>query len=63
MANPLKINRLNDGTILRTFDCGDEDLSDFFLNDAKNYQKQLLAVTYFEEREGKTVFFLFITQR
>jgi hypothetical protein len=28
------------------FDCGNDDLNDFFLNDALNYQSQLLGKTY-----------------
>lgn len=28
------------------FNCGDADLNDFLINDAKNYQNELLAVTY-----------------
>lgn len=29
-----------------TFNCGDDDLNDFLKTDAKNYQEELLAVTY-----------------
>jgi len=28
------------------FDCGDEDLNDFNINDAPLYRKAMLAVTY-----------------
>lgn len=28
------------------FDCGDEDLNDFIINDAPLYRKTLLAMTY-----------------
>ena len=30
----------------KTFDCEDSDLNDFFLNDAENYDKQLLGRSY-----------------
>ena len=40
------IVRLDDDTPLSSFDCGDIDLNDFLLNDAKNYLKSMLAVTY-----------------
>lgn len=39
------------------FDCGSKDLNDFFLNDAKDYQRKLLAVTYSFEIDNKTVVF------
>jgi GNAT superfamily N-acetyltransferase len=51
------VRRLKETHILKPFDCGDADLNDFFLNDAKLYQKQCLAVTYFEENENQTLFF------
>lgn len=37
---------LKDGPIV-DFDCGNADLTDFFCNDAINYQKQLLGQTMF----------------
>ena len=39
------------------FDCGDEDLNDFLVSDAKAYQEKLLAVTYLVESAGKTVLY------
>jgi len=30
----------------KTFDCGDDDLNDFFLNDSENYERQLLGRSY-----------------
>ncbi len=35
------------------FDCGDEDLNDFFLNDSKNGSSELMSVTYAVEIEDK----------
>jgi GNAT superfamily N-acetyltransferase len=34
-------------TIFDTFDCGDDELNDFFRNDALFYQKELLGRTYY----------------
>lgn len=41
--------RLNDRVI--QFDCGDEDLNDFIINDAPLYRKALLATTYILENK------------
>lgn len=38
---------------LKGFSCGDEDLDDFFANEAYLYAKQLLGKTYFFASEGK----------
>jgi len=35
------------------FDCGDADLNEFFTKDAKFYQEQLLANTYYWEKNNK----------
>lgn len=32
---------------IELFDCGREDINDFFRNDAKNYQDELFGKTYF----------------
>jgi len=42
----IKIVRMDNDTTLSAFDCGDIDLNDFLLNDAKNYLTAMLAVTY-----------------
>lgn len=39
------------------FDCGDADLNDFLVSDAKAYQEKLLAVTYLVESAGSTVLY------
>lgn len=49
--------RLNNEYDLKSFDCDDSDLNDFYLNDCKNYQNQLLAVTYILELGEDTVAF------
>jgi len=42
----LQLMRLEESTSISSFNCGDIDLNDFLLNDAKNYIKSMLAVTY-----------------
>lgn len=44
------IRKLQNGEEIDLFDCGDEDLNDFILNEAKLYRKELLAVSYVLER-------------
>ena len=53
----MKIVRLTQDHIFKPFDCGEADLNDFFLQDAKQYLKGLLAVTYLVEDESSTVAF------
>lgn len=38
---------LSDTDVIQEFDCGNDDLNDFFCNDAVLYQQQLLGQTYF----------------
>lgn len=49
--------RLSDNHEIKSFDCADNDLNDFFINTSKNYQKELLAVTYVLESPDETVAF------
>ena len=42
----VKIIRLRLDQTLNGFDCGNQDLNEFLIKDAKEYQKRLLAVTY-----------------
>jgi hypothetical protein len=46
ISGKIEIIRLNEETHISSFDCGDIDLNEFLLNDAKNYLKSMLAVTY-----------------
>jgi len=39
------------------FDCGDHDINDFLLTDAKDYLRQHLAVTYILEKSNKTILY------
>ena len=51
----MKIVRLTQEHAFKPFDCGEEDLNDFLLEDAKQYVKGLLAVTYVIEDDDMTV--------
>lgn len=57
MNNTLPFERLSDNHKLLPFDCGDEDINDFFITKAMFYQKELLAVTYYLEDGENTVFY------
>ncbi|MCQ2190143.1 MAG: GNAT family N-acetyltransferase [Paludibacteraceae bacterium] len=51
------IIRLTSEHVILPFDCGDNDINDFLVSDAKAYQEKLLAVTYLIESAGKTVLY------
>lgn len=53
----MKIVRLTQEHHFKPFDCGEADLNAFLLEDAKQYAKNLLAVTYIVEDENSTVAF------
>lgn len=53
----LSLIRLFPETVIKPFDCGDDDLNDFLHKDAKNYTVDLLAVTYLFVNETETVAF------
>ena len=59
LAN-LSLVRVSSSTIIKTFDCGDQDLNDFLLSKSKHYLKELLAVTYLLENEERTIAFFSI---
>ena len=47
-----QIRHLNADETVKAFNCGDDDLNDFILNEAVPYHKAMLAVTYiFEHRQ------------
>ena len=57
MNSSLPFERLSDSHAILPFDCGDEDINDFFVSQAMHYQKELLAVTYFLGDGENTVFY------
>jgi len=46
--------KLKNSTIIKPFDCGDDDLNEFLLEKSKAYQQELLATTFMFEDETKT---------
>ena len=46
ICEPLKIRRLDINDRISNFNCGDEDLNDFILNESQLYRGEMLAVTY-----------------
>lgn len=40
------LEKVPDSSILQDFECGDEDLNDYYRNDSENHRKQLLTQTY-----------------
>lgn len=39
--------------MIKSFDCGDADLNDFLISDAKNYLRAMMALTYLLEDNAK----------
>lgn len=54
IAAKYRIRRLGKGETITTFNCGDEDLNDFILNESVHYQYARLAVTYVIEDKDST---------
>lgn len=52
-----KLIRLTNGHKFKPFDCKDDDLNDFLLNDSKDFLISLIAVTYILESDMHTVAF------
>lgn len=46
IASKFQIRRLRQDENVSSFDCGDEDLNDFILNESQLYRKAKLAVSY-----------------
>ena len=44
ICEPLKIRRLDINDRMSNFNCGDEDLNDFILNESQLYRGEMLAV-------------------
>lgn len=55
IENPF--TRLETDTLLPKFDCGDEDLNEFFHKDAVKWQEELMAVTYYLKFEDRAVLY------
>ncbi|MCM1035857.1 MAG: GNAT family N-acetyltransferase [Bacteroides sp.] len=57
MISELPFTRLDSETPLPEFDCGDDDLNEFFYTDALKWQNELLSVTYYLEANGKAILY------
>ena len=51
----MRLIRLTADYPLQPFDCGDEDLNEFLLDDAKHFLEKRIANTFILEDEGKVV--------
>jgi uncharacterized protein (DUF3820 family) len=51
----MKLIRLQPDTEILPFDCKDTDLNGFLFDDAKNYAKDLIAVTYIIHNDTNTL--------
>lgn len=49
------IKLLESDSDIKSFNCGDSDLNDFLLNDAKQFSEKRIANTYIVENEGSIV--------
>lgn len=57
LLDKLTLTRLSPDSAPKQFDCGDDDLNEFFRKDAAAYGHQLLAVTYVFENDSETAAF------
>lgn len=55
------VRRLNIGDSVMAFDCSDEDLNDFLLNEANLYRNALLSVTYVVEDKATAEVFAYFS--
>lgn len=59
-----RVRKLSIGESIVTFDCGDDDLNDFLINEAKNFRDALLSVTYVvEDKQTYDIFSIFQSQQ
>ena len=61
MQDNRRIVRLTQEYPLKPFDCGNADLNDFLLHDAKAYSSHLLAVTYLLENDTELLAFFSVS--
>ena len=57
MAGEIRTLRLTPDYQIKRFDCGDEDLNDYFHNASFEYLSKLLSVTYVIENDEDTIAF------
>ena len=60
----MQLDRLTAETDIQPFDCGDDDLNGFLMNDAKQFMQKKIANTFLLTDEGKTVaYFSLLTDK
>ena len=60
----MQLDRLTAQTDIKPFDCGDDDLNGFLMNDAKAFMQKKIANTFLLTDEGKTVaYFSLLTDK
>lgn len=57
----MRLVRLTEDHVFKPFDCGEEDLNEFLLLDAKDYLHRLMSVTYIIENDERTVAFFSVS--
>ncbi|GHT79183.1 hypothetical protein FACS189464_3790 [Bacteroidia bacterium] len=57
IVDKIDIVRLEEDTPVSSFDCGDIDLNDFLLNDAKNYSKFRYLTTKDADEDTRAMYF------
>lgn len=57
----MRLIRLTEDHVFKPFDCGEEDLNEFLLSDAKDYLHRLVSVTYLIETNERTVAFFSVS--
>ena len=55
MTDNIRVVRLTQDYVFKSFDCGNQDLNSFLLSDSKAYAKRLLSVTYILETDEDIV--------
>ena len=60
----MQLDRLTAQTEIQPFDCGDDDLNEFLMNDAKDFMQKKIANTFLLTDEGRTVaYFSLLTDK
>lgn len=57
MSTPIQFRKLTPESKIKPFDCGDDDLNEFFIKDSVRFTEKLLAVTYVIEDDINTIAF------
>lgn len=57
MTSLMRLIKIEDTEIIKPFNCGDDDLNGFLLEDARFYQEQLIANTFIWEDDEETIAF------